>query len=210
MVSKVMDSRLVNAAKALPVFPLPRTVLMPGMLLPLHVFEPRYRALVEHCLGSDKLMGICTLRGRDSTEIYPVIGIGELVAHQPFEDGRSNIVLQYLGSAKLTEELAVSTPFRQLVVDPVPFEMAGGKSAIARLRQLVLQLGMISSSVGEEAARVVSLDDEDMVDLLARKALEETEERLAYLGARSLPERVRHVEVALAKYLHVPGSTTMH
>ena len=42
---------VARAAPELPVFPLPRTVLMPGAMLPLHVFEPRYRELVAHCLA---------------------------------------------------------------------------------------------------------------------------------------------------------------
>ena len=57
-----------RALEALPIFPLPNCVLLPGGLLPLHVFEPRYRELTRDCLAGDQLMAVARLRpGYEST-----------------------------------------------------------------------------------------------------------------------------------------------
>src|SRR6185295_13942516 len=60
----------VDALAALPIFPLPNCVLLPGGLLPLHVFEPRYRELTRDCLAGHQLMGIARLRPGFETAYY--------------------------------------------------------------------------------------------------------------------------------------------
>lgn len=81
-------------AMLLPLFPLPDTVFFPHTLLPLHVFEPRYRAMVADCLGGEKRMVVVRLvpgweqdyYGRPP--IHTVAGAGELVeAHGYRTDG---------------------------------------------------------------------------------------------------------------------------
>src|SRR5262245_6149639 len=90
---------LAPALDALPIFPLPQTVLFPGALLPLHVFEPRYRAMVKDCLGTHKAMAIALIRehGERDTHRHPAIekvaGIGVIIDHVELPDGRYNILL---------------------------------------------------------------------------------------------------------------------
>lgn len=83
----------------IPLFPLPGVVLLPGTLLPLHIFEPRYRALVADALAGDRMIGMAMLkRGweeRDSDPpIHAVGGAGEIVESEKLEDGRYNILLE--------------------------------------------------------------------------------------------------------------------
>ena len=79
-----MDAELLErSSQELPVLPLPDVVLMPGALLPLHIFEPRYRALIKHCRGGEGVMGIATLRPGFESDYYgepPIfreVGVGE-------------------------------------------------------------------------------------------------------------------------------------
>ncbi|MCA9653149.1 MAG: LON peptidase substrate-binding domain-containing protein [Myxococcales bacterium] len=108
---------------ALPVFPLPNAVLLPGMVLPLNVFEPRYLELVDHVLESGGHLGIPLLRpgyeeqyqGRPDLE--PVFGLGRLVSHQRLPDGRRFIRVEGLGRVRTLQELPARASFRELSVE---------------------------------------------------------------------------------------------
>jgi ATP-dependent Lon protease len=107
---------LVDALDAIPIFPLPQVVLFPNAVLPLHVFEPRYRAMLADCLASHGALVIAQLlAGEDEhgrPRIAPVAGGGIVVEHQPLPDGRSNIVVR--GQARLRlEELDPEDPPRR-------------------------------------------------------------------------------------------------
>jgi uncharacterized protein len=109
---------LEQALSEIPIFPLPRVVLFPRSLLPLRVFEPRYRRMLADCLASHGAIAIATLAsGEDEhgrPNITSVCGGGIVVEHQPLPDGQSNIVV--LGQARLAlEELepAASIPYRR-------------------------------------------------------------------------------------------------
>lgn len=133
-----------------PVFPLPRAVLFPGVVVPLHLFEPRYRAMATYCIDSPghKLMALATLspgyeadyEGRPAIE--PVMGVGQIVAHQRLEDGRWNVAVRGLARTKLASEWPPSTSFRlgRLTLLPEHERPSDGDDA-ARLVTMVLQLG---------------------------------------------------------------------
>lgn len=87
--------------RSVPLFPLPNAVLFPGVPLPLHIFEPRYREMVRDVeRREDKLIGMVLLRGEWRTsyygrpDIYPVGCAGRMVSVEPLADGRYNILLQ--------------------------------------------------------------------------------------------------------------------
>ena len=111
------ESAFEKALSAIPMFPLPQVVLFPDALLPLHVFEPRYRAMLQHCLATHRSMVVAqVIPGEDEhgrPRIAPIAGGGVIVEHQSLPDGRSNIVLR--GHARLRlEELDPddARPFR--------------------------------------------------------------------------------------------------
>lgn len=208
-----MDSaRFAAACARMPLFPLPRVVLMPGALLPLHVFEPRYRALVEHCLAGDRLMGIATLAGDESSDprqlppIYREIGVGEILQHQAFSDGRSNIVLRCVGRTLLGAELPSDTPFRVANLLPLPERVVAG-SGVERLRMLLLQLGVGNPRAQDEVGRLHQMEATDLVDTLARKLIDDPAERRAYLGMTRLSDQIVAVEARLIELIS-PGDPT--
>jgi len=109
---------LAPALDALPIFPLPQTVLFPGALLPLHVFEPRYRSMVKDCLVTHKAMAIaliCETGERDAHRhpaIEPVAGLGVIIDHAELPDGRYNILLHGRARVRL-DELPFVPPYRR-------------------------------------------------------------------------------------------------
>lgn len=97
------------------IFPLPGAVLYPGLQLPLHVFEPRYRAMVSDALARDRRIGmIQPQRNHDGSPLYTIGCLGRIGEVEALEDGRFNLVLEGQARFRITRELDVSTPFRQV------------------------------------------------------------------------------------------------
>ncbi|HEV2063562.1 MAG TPA: LON peptidase substrate-binding domain-containing protein [Thermoanaerobaculia bacterium] len=111
-------------ARRLPLFPLPGVVLLPGTLLPLHVFEPRYSAMVTDALAGDRLIGMAMLKpgwenAAEPPPIYAVGGAGEIVESEDLEDGRFNIVLEGRFRYRVLDEAAPG-PYRLARVEEIP------------------------------------------------------------------------------------------
>src|SRR6476469_4475649 len=94
----------------IPIFPLPNVVLFPNVFLPLHVFEPRYRAMVRDALATDHIIGMVLLRpgyernyeGRPP--VYPIGCAGVITHSEALPDGRFNIILKGMEKFKMTGE----------------------------------------------------------------------------------------------------------
>jgi Lon protease-like protein len=107
----------------LSIFPLGGAILFPGLQLPLHVFEPRYRALVGSALAKDRKIAMIQPNGPgEVAALFDVGCIGRIEDVEALEDGRYNIVLEGEARFRLVRELDVTTPFRQvegeLIADP--------------------------------------------------------------------------------------------
>lgn len=192
---------------ALPIFPLPRTVLLPGAMLPLHIFEPRYRDLAAHCVDNGRIMGVATLlpgHGDDADgrpAIAEHVGIGRMVAHQVLPDGRSNLVLHYIARAVIRRELDPRHAFREVAVDLLPEVEEPSPSALLGLRGMVARLGGASPAAADEVERLLDTSGMALADELAAKILPDTADRLAYLAAEEPGRRIDLVEGALAEVL---------
>ncbi len=109
---------LAAALEELPLFPLPQVVLMPGTLLPLHVFEPRYRKMVRDALDGHRAIGVVQIGdvsrvdAHGQPDIARVAGVGTIVDCAELPSGRYNIVLR--GRARVAlEELPFLPPYRR-------------------------------------------------------------------------------------------------
>jgi len=113
--------------RSIPLFPLPGVVLFPGTLLPLHIFEPRYRALVADALERDRLIGMAMIAGErpDLAAGRPAVreigGAGTIVEHELLDDGRYNIVLEGSFRFRIVRE-ELSQPYRTATVEEAPTE----------------------------------------------------------------------------------------
>lgn len=107
--------RLIAMTTRLSIFPLPGAVLFPGLQLPLHMFEPRYRALVGDALVRDRRIAmIQPQRSTEGAPLYTVGCVGRIGEIEAMEDGRYNLILEGESRFKLVRELDVATAFRQV------------------------------------------------------------------------------------------------
>lgn len=104
-------------------FPLPNLVLFPQVVQPLHVFEPRYCAMLSDALQSDQLIAMALLeKGWENNyqscpAIAPTVCVGKIWSHTPTEDGRHNILLVGMKRAKIVREIETDRSFREAQVE---------------------------------------------------------------------------------------------
>ncbi len=108
-----------------PMFPLPRYHLFPGRIEGLHVFEERYRRLVEDLLDRRGWLVLVSIEEGHESEasgappVYPVGTLAEIVHHQRLEDGRFLLSIAGLSRVRL-HEIPSALPYRQVVFEPLP------------------------------------------------------------------------------------------
>ena len=200
---------LTRAAEAIPLFPLPGAVLFPHTLLPLHVFEPRYRRLVEDVLTRDGLIAVpCLAPGpSDDAEaappLLPVCGVGRIVHHVALPDGRHHIVLAGVARLRLHEEHASDTPYRLaratiLQASPPTARHAG---LMQQVRSSLATLPPRLPPIAEAVAQLLGQDwpDEALLDAAGHLLLREPSRRQAFLEEDVPETRAEAVLVAVAE-----------
>ncbi len=101
--------------KRISIFPLPGALLFPGMHLPLHMFEERYRALVNDAMARDRHIGMIQPKDEgDVPALYDIGCLGKIIDIEALDDGRFNVVLEGVARFRVLEELDASTAFRQV------------------------------------------------------------------------------------------------
>lgn len=104
-------------------FPLPNLVLFPAVIQPLHIFEPRYRAMTADALEGDRLIAIVLLEPgwegeyEGTPPICSVACLGRIIADKKLEDGRYNLLLRGLCRVRVFEELSEDGPYRMARVE---------------------------------------------------------------------------------------------
>ena len=99
----------------LSIFPLQGALLFPGLHLPLHLFEPRYRALITDALARDRRIAMIQPQGAgDNAPLFGIGCVGKIGEFEALEDGRFNVILEGVARFRLVRELDVATPFRQV------------------------------------------------------------------------------------------------
>ncbi|HSE83050.1 MAG TPA: LON peptidase substrate-binding domain-containing protein [Thermodesulfobacteriota bacterium] len=112
---------LTNFSGIVPLFPLATVVFFPNTLLPLHVFEPRYRQMVNDVLCGERIIGMILLKPGwekgyyGNPEVYSVACMGRVISVEPLEEGKFNIVLFGLKRVKVLE-IIKDFPYRAVRV----------------------------------------------------------------------------------------------
>ncbi|MBK62567.1 MAG: ATP-dependent protease [Altererythrobacter sp.] len=181
----------MSETKRLSIFPLPGAILFPGLQLPLHIFEQRYRDLVGSALAKDRLIGMVQpQRSGEGSPLYEIGCLGRIGDVEAMEDGRYNIVLEGETRFRVLRELEVTTAFRQveaeLIDDPqnevlASVERAGFEFEAKRFA------AMQGYSVDWDS--VERLDDETLINGVAQIAPFDSAAKQALLEANSLSER---------------------
>jgi Lon protease-like protein len=185
----------------LPLFPLPNVVLFPNVFLPLHIFEPRYRAMIADALTGDRLIGMTLLRpgwegdyeGRPP--IYP-IGCSGLITHvERLRDGRYDIVLRGVERFRVVEEDHART-YRRALVEPLreaPMTSADRDAMThyrTRLETILAPAVERTSGSAHEFHIPSAMGDEDLVNALAQYLDLDPIEKQALLERESLHARI--------------------
>lgn len=174
-------------------FPLAGALLFPGAHLPLHIFEPRYRALVSDALARDRMIGmIQPVEDGVRPRLYEVGCLGRIAECEALEDGRFNIILAGLARFRIVKELDVATPFRQAeaIVEPEKHGEGEALSAVMRAaleqeaRRFAEHLGYVV-----DWTAVTRLDDMTFVNSVAQVAPFDVAAKQALLEAVTLGER---------------------
>ncbi len=195
------------ALEALPLFPLPQTVFFPGALLPLHVFEPRYRTMVKDCLATHKAMAVVLIReqGERAASRHPLIesvaGVGVIVDHVELADGRYNILLSGRGRVRL-EELPFVPPYRRAratLLAALPSEEPPPREVAALLASAAMFAADIRARDPEFDFRIPPHTSAGAAaDLAAHHLLLDARERQSILETLDVGARVRRTTDALA------------
>jgi Lon protease-like protein len=184
-----MDSALLRV----PIFPLAGALLFPRSQLPLHIFEPRYRAMVRDALASDRLIAMVQPKdGEEPPTLFDIGCIGRISACDELDDGRFNIVLEGLSRFRIAREASVGTPYRQVDADRSGFdEESDAVLGIAQRAEVEREARTYADSLGYlvDWDSVARLDDEMLVNGICQIAPLDVGSKQALLEARDLPLR---------------------
>ena len=190
-----------------PIFPLPAVHLFPHALLPLHVFEPRYRQMLADSLVGERRIIIATISSdhddAPAPGVWPICGLGEIVAHEPTPDGRSNILLRGLARCRILAELPSGRLYRVVRVEPLT-ENAEDESRIrAAMSQLVVlteRLSRLLPSGGPTLKKLVASQDlaGPLCDVLSAALVTDADTRQKLLETLDVALRTEHLTAEVA------------
>jgi Lon protease-like protein len=182
----------------IPIFPLPNVVLFPNVFLPLHIFEPRYRKMVDDALNGDRIIGMVLLRpgwegqyeGRPA--VYPIGCAGVITHAERLPDGRFNIVLRGMEKFRILDEQN-EQQYRLASVEPVPDPGIDAASRNEmRGERKRLEMLLVPQPDGTTDPKVPSsMPDEDLVNALAQYLEFEPVEKQALLERTGVLDRCR-------------------
>ena len=177
------------------VFPLSGALLFPGLRLPLHIFEPRYRALVSDAMARDRKIAILQPQpgtGSDTSPptLFSIGCVGKIDQVEALDDGRYNLILEGQSRFRMISELDVTTPFRQIEAELIVDEEDPTLASVMRAA-LEQESRRYADAQGYAVDwnSVSQLDDEALVNGIAQIAPFDSAAKQALIEANSLPDR---------------------
>ena len=215
----------LSVLEKLPIFPLSNVVLFPNIDIPLHIFEPRYRQMMDHVIDSHRMFALglldqsgapvsvppgTNLAEKNVPPIYPVAGLALIRSAARLPDGLYNIVIRGIARIDVSKEVfepnsdrlyrVVSAQVREL--DPIPNldELKQEFSTFFALTHRVL--GGIEKVKIRFDQKIETIDDMvSFIDAISSLALPSPQHRQSVLGSSSIFERMRIASAALAELL---------
>lgn len=189
---------IADLPEIIPVFPLAGALLLPGGLLPLNIFEPRYLSMVDHALAGGRLIGMIQPgfdrpEGAVADSVLCDLGcVGRIVSMRETGDGRYLITLHGICRFHLREEIAVETPFRQCRIQPFPTDLQDDSSAenVDRVKLMrTLRAYLEANDFDADWQSFLRADNGTLVNGLAMMAPFGAAEKQALLDAPDLRAR---------------------
>lgn len=176
----------------LSIFPLAGALLFPRMHLPLHIFEPRYCAMVSDAMARDRRIGMIQPRGDgDPPPLFDLGCVGRIAEVEALDDGRYNIVLEGTALFRVARELDVTTPFRQVEAELIPIPDEPETLSLGHRAALETESRRFADAQGYAVDwdSVARLDDEALVNGIAQIAPFDAAAKQALLEASDLAAR---------------------
>ena len=186
----------------IPVMPLPGALLFPHALLPLYIFEPRYREMLEHALNDHRMFSVALIKPqhaqwRSPEDFFHIAGLGLIRACVGRGDGTSNLILQGLERVQFTS-FEQATPFPIATIDTLESDSVSSVETEA-LAAKVLELYSKFKGAGRQLPAKVDQylsdlgDPEMLADLVASTFINDALRRQRVLEELSVNQRLRLV-----------------
>jgi hypothetical protein len=204
----------------IPIFPLPEVVFFPDTVLPLHVFEPRYRQMIADCLAGDRWLGVAMLRPgwekdyQGRPPVHDVAGAGEILQAEVLADGRFNILLDGRARVRILGEeppngclYRVARAERLVDGGPAPSD----RTFAGRLQELRAAHARLLLALGQSHPDVVGrltvagASPGAVIDRIVAAVIPDAEVRQRLLEATDVSERLDLAVGALGELLTMVG-----
>jgi len=204
--------------KTVPIFPLPELVFFPNTLLPLHVYEPRYKEMITDALAGDRFIGVVQLRPGfeadyyGSPPVYKTLGVGEIVQHHQLDDGRYDILVEGRYRGHIVTE-GTRGEYRTAQVEVVPDVLPGdAREEVEWVHQRLLQLYRKLAAALPDTVQMVDgkIQTEptpgELVDAMASVFVENAYDKQSLLSEPDVARRQRLLRVQLRSLLKASGT----
>lgn len=194
----------LDIPRHLPAITLAETVFFPQVVLPLHIFEERYRRMLKDALNSDRIFAVLTLdeEGRSFPQHeeppHPIATAGIIRACQKNENGTSNLILQGLCRIRVAEILH-DDPYRIIAIEPILSTPLASENQARHLRNRLLNRLQVQRRLGgpitsEMLKFLQNIDEAEMVvDMIAFSLCPDPEDKLRLLGMIRVEDRLREM-----------------
>ena len=190
-----------------PIFPLPDLTFFPHTLLPLHIFEARYRAMVTDCLARDKRMAVVGLKpGYEASyegkpAVHEIAGLGRIVQCERLASGRFNLVLKGESRVRIERELPADTLYRLVAATPLDEVGADSPSVGALVTRVTSRclgiLRAVNRPTADLEASLAGAAPGTLCDQIASAVVPEAEVRQQLLEELDVERRLQHLAGAL-------------
>jgi ATP-dependent Lon protease len=201
-------SDIVSGVNELPLFPL-SVVLFPGVPLPLHIFEPRYRQMLEDIRASNNLFGLSYFDASSSEREVPAIGsvgcVAKVTDTQSFPDGRSNILTVGVIRYRIEEYVERGDPYlvaRVSYFEDEADDSEGIGESSREVAETFTRIARAVRTINDERANLPDIADTEpqRLSFLVAAAMEvDTEVKQDLLELRVTSERLRRLRDILAR-----------
>ncbi|HWE03101.1 MAG TPA: LON peptidase substrate-binding domain-containing protein [Tepidisphaeraceae bacterium] len=205
---------------AIPLFPLPNVVLFPCAVLPLHIFEDRYRDMTAAALRGDRQIAMALLKPgwekdyHRHPEIEPIVCVGTILTHELLPDGKYNFLLQGHTRARVVEEHG-DRSYRLSHLKPLE-QKPVSEAKLAEDRHRLISVfdngSLLATVIGRQFRQLLSssLSTADIADLIAFNFLDDIPLKQSLLSDGDVLRRVKRTISAFETTRAVPPSVGFH
>lgn len=201
---EAFDTKFEDLPQEIPVFPLPRVILLPRVQLPLNIFEQRYLAMVSHAMTNGRLIGMIQPKpDGDGEQVFKTGCAGRIASFSETEDGRYLITLKGVCRFDVAQELPMASGgFRHVKADWQPYQgdlEADRVTDVCRdtmmgtLRKYLDKMNMFC----DKWETIRDIECEKLISTLSVVCPFNTDEKQALLEAKTLPERAKILQALL-------------